>query len=81
MANTINVVNQEGFGTAMKLKALKTILKRFPKHADVKIMNEVDFTIRAQQNELNQWTIIFEPVNSEKFVDKPSVINYNDNVR
>ena len=65
----------------MKLKALKTILKRFPKYADVKIMNEVDFTIRAQQNEQNQWTIIFEPINSEKFIDKPSVINYNDNLR
>lgn len=70
----------------MKLKALKTILKRFPKHADVKIMNEVDFTIRAQQNELNEWTVIFDPVrkiseNSEKFIDKPQMINYNDNVR
>ena len=70
----------------MKLKTLKTILKRFPKNADVKIMNEVDFTIRAQQNELNEWTVIFDPIkkineNSEKFVDKPSMINYNDNVR
>lgn len=70
----------------MKLKALKTILKRFPKNADVKIMNEVDFTIRAQQNELNEWTVIFDPIekiseNSEKFIDKPSMINYNDNVR
>lgn len=69
----------------MKLKALKTILKRFPKNADVKI-NEVDFTIRAQQNELNEWTVIFDPIekiseNSEKFIDKPSMINYNDNVR
>ena len=49
-------------------------------------MNEVDFTIRAQQNESNKWTIIFDPIkkineNSEKFVDKPSMINYNDNVR
>lgn len=70
----------------MKLKALKTILKRFPKHADVKIMNEVDFTIRAQQNELNEWTVIFDPIqkiseNSEKFIDKPQMINYNDIVR
>jgi hypothetical protein len=43
----------------MTVKELIRTLKRFPKTASVKI-TDADPTVRAQVNELNEWTVIID---------------------
>lgn len=59
----------------MNIKELIRTLKRFPKTANVKIL-DADPTVRAQVNELNEWTVIIEAnKNINEIGEKNSCIN------
>lgn len=63
----------------MNIKDLIRTLKRFPKTAQVKLCGDQNPTVRAQVNELDEWTVIIdiaEKINEDS--EKNPCINTNN---